>query len=200
MLRRCLALVLFVVALASTPQAVAGSFEDGVDAAQRGNYATALRLWRQLAERGDADAQFNLGRMYDRGEGVPQDYARAVSWYRKAADQGDADAQLHLGVMYALGHGVAQNYVQAVSWYRKATAQENAAAQVLLGLMYASGQGVPQDYVQAHMWVNLAASRATDPELRGSSVKARDALAAKMTREQIARAQQLALEWKPKGK
>jgi TPR repeat protein len=119
---------------------------------------------------------------------------------RPLAEQGDAVAQNYLGLMYERGQGVPQNYVQAVSWYRKAAEQGDALAQFDLGFMYSNGQGVPPDYVQAHMWFNLAASRETNPERRSARVKARDLIAAKMTREQIAEAQQLALEWKPKGK
>ena len=74
------------------------------------DYATALKLWRPLAEQGDAQAQYNLGIMYDNGQGVPQDDAEAVKWYRKAAEQGIAKAQYNLGVMYANGRGVPQDY------------------------------------------------------------------------------------------
>jgi uncharacterized protein len=62
-------------------------------------------------------AQYNLGVMYDDGQGVPQDYAVAVSWYRKAAEQGDADAQVNLGVLYGMGQGVPQDYVIAHMWF-----------------------------------------------------------------------------------
>jgi TPR repeat protein len=72
-----------------------------VAAAGRGDYAAALRLWRPLADQGDAAAQYNLGLMYVDGHGVAQDDAAAVSWFRKAADQGYADAQYNLGLMYA---------------------------------------------------------------------------------------------------
>jgi TPR repeat protein len=71
----------------------AGPFKDGEAAYQSGDYETAVRLWRPLADRGDAGAQSNLGEMYANGRGVPQDYAQAVVWFRKAADQGDAGAQ-----------------------------------------------------------------------------------------------------------
>lgn len=93
--------------------AIAGKFEEGFTAAQRGDYATAYRLWLPLANQGNASAQFNLGVMYDNGQGVPQDYAEAVKWYRKAAAQGDAQAQNNLGVRYDNGQGVPQDYVQA---------------------------------------------------------------------------------------
>jgi TPR repeat protein len=83
-----------------------GDFEKGLKAYQSGDYQTALHEWRPLAEQGDAKAQNNLGVMYEKGLGVPQDYAEAVKWYRKAAEQGDARAQNNLGVMYAAGRGV----------------------------------------------------------------------------------------------
>ena len=99
-----------------TGAAAAGPFNDGVAAYERGDYATALRLWRPLAEEGDALAQYNLGLMYGKGEGVPQDDAEAVKWYRLAAEQGFAKAQLNLGFMYARGRGVPQDDAEAVKW------------------------------------------------------------------------------------
>jgi TPR repeat protein len=85
-----------------------------------GDYATALRMWRPLADQGSAIAQFNLGLMYENGQAVPRDYAAAANWYRKAADQGNASAQANLGFMYANGEGVPRDYAAAASWYRKA--------------------------------------------------------------------------------
>jgi|TARA_B110000967_G_scaffold6241_1_gene6254 TPR repeat protein len=67
------------------------------------------------AKQGDADAQFNLGIMYDIGEGVPENNAEAVKWYRKAADQGHAKAQFNLGLMYNNGEGVPENDAEAVN-------------------------------------------------------------------------------------
>ncbi len=91
-------------------------FNAGVAAYNRGDYATALRELRPLAEQGHAKAQYNLGFMYDEGLGVPQDYAEAVGWYRKAAAQGYAEAQNVLGFMYGEGQGVPQDYVQSHMW------------------------------------------------------------------------------------
>ena len=79
-----------------------------------GDYATALREWTPLAKQGNADAQFDLGVMYELGQGVPQDGKTAVKWYRLAAEQGLADAQFNLGVMYAEGRGVPQDGKTAV--------------------------------------------------------------------------------------
>ena len=87
-----------------------------------------IALIRRSAEQGYADAQFNLGLAYYRGEGVSQDYTQAVSWYRKAAEQGVAAAQYNLGVCYYKGEGVSQDYVQAVSWWCKAADEGEASA------------------------------------------------------------------------
>ncbi len=97
--------------------------DEAVAAYERGDYATALREWRPLAEQGVASAQHNLGILYDRGLGTPQDYAEAVKWYRKAAEQGYALGQDNLGLMYAGGKGVARDYVEAVKWFNIATSR-----------------------------------------------------------------------------
>jgi hypothetical protein len=140
----------------------ADQLEDAYAAAKRGDYATALRLWRPLAEQGNAVAQRNLGIMYATGHGVPKDYVMAVKWYRKAAEQGYAEGQFNLA------------------------------------LMYKYGQGVPRDYVQAHMWFNLAAAFCTDKKLRKLVADDRDGLEKLMKPNEIAEAQALATNWKPK--
>ncbi len=191
--------VLLVFALLLAAPAWAGDVEDcGSDALFE--TAPARIVAACLAVQGKAFAQYNLGIMYQNGKGVPQDYAEAIKWYHKVAEQGFAPAQHNLGFMYQNGQGVPQDYAEAVKWYRRAADQGHAPAQVNLGGMYADGQGVPQDYVQAHMWFNLAAARTptSDTENRDISVKNRDIVAAKMTPTQIAEAQKLAREWKPK--
>jgi TPR repeat protein len=187
-----------LLALALFGVAAAGPFEDGQAAYQRGDYAAAMSYWRPLAEEGHANAQGNLGVMYANGQGVPQDYAQALIWTRKAANQGYAVAQNNLGVMYRDGQGVALDYAQAAIWFRKAADQGDAVAQNNLGGIYYEGQGELQDFVRAHMWFNLAASRAEDAETREQATKNREILAAKMTPAQIAEAQRMAREWKPK--
>ena len=104
------------------PSAWAG-YGDGVAAAKRGDYATALREFRALAKRGNALGQNGLGTMYAKGRGVPLDYVEAARWYRKAAEQGLARAQGNLGVLYQKGRGVSKNEVRAHSWYSLAEAQ-----------------------------------------------------------------------------
>ncbi len=168
------AVAALMLAVGFAGSVAAGPFEDAAaaDAAYaKGDYATALRLMRPLAEQGDATAQFlpRANRTTD-GQGVPQDYAAAASWYRKAAEQGDAGAQVFLGALY----------------YR--------------------GEGVPRDYVLAHMWLNLAAARSgamLNFLMEGFGLpkpaEFRDMMAARMTpAAQVAEAQKLAREWKPK--
>ena len=176
----------------------AGPFDVALAAAEQGDYLTALRLWRSLAEQGDADAQYNLGVMYSNGDGVPRDYAEAMKWHRKAADQGNGNAQFNVGFMYDLGRGMPQSYTEAVKWYSLAANQGVAIAQFKLGVMYNDGQGVPQDYIHAHMWFSLAALQfpASEKEYRDEAVKARDFVASKLTSAEIAEAQKLAREWK----
>ena len=97
-------------------------------ASNRGDYATALPLLRLLADQGNTSAQYDLGLMYDNGQGLPQDYAEAVKWYGLAAGQGDAKAQFNLGLMYAEGQGVSQNYVYAHMWLNLSAARGNRDA------------------------------------------------------------------------
>lgn len=103
-------------AMLITLPATAQDLDKGLAALHRGEYATALQELRPLAERGDAEAQLNLGNMYYKGLGVTQDYAEAMKWYGKAADQGNAEAQLNVGFMYEEGQGVQQNFVLAYMW------------------------------------------------------------------------------------
>lgn len=163
----------------------------------RGDYAAELEIIRPLAASGVAWAQLFLGLSFAHGDGVIQDFSKAAKWFRLAAEQGDAIAQLSLGEMFDNGQGVSQNYVEAVKWYRLAAAQGNAMAQHNLGSMHYSGQGVVQDYKKAHMWFNLAAVKG-----RSNSVNARDAVAQRMTTQQIGEAQAMArqcMERKFKG-
>jgi TPR repeat protein len=112
-----LALLLLTVCLATQ---IYAEFEAGLEAYSRGDYTTALREWRPVAERGHADAQYHLGMLYDFRKGVPQDFAMAREWYEKAASQGHAGAQTNLGGLYEFGHGVTRNYVLAYMWYHLA--------------------------------------------------------------------------------
>jgi len=187
-----IAIVLSFICLTAPAQA---DFKAGVDAHHRSDYATALREWQPLAEQGNAFAQYNLGLLYDNGQGVPKDYDQARQWYEKAAVQGHAEAQVNLGILHDYGRSVPQDFKKALYWYRLSAKQGNDLAQRRLGFMYERGDGVAKDYVQAYMWYLLGATGGAD---RGAARK--NALAKQMTPEQIAEAQKLAQEWKPKGK
>jgi hypothetical protein len=126
-------------------------------ALDRGDSAQALKKWRPLAVKGDADAQRNLGVMYEKGEGVSQSYREALKWYRLAAVQGNADAQNSIGSMYLYGEGVTQSYQEALKWYGLAADQGHAEAQYKMGEMYRYGRGVDKDEREAIKWWRLAA-------------------------------------------
>ena len=146
---------------------VFADFEAGMDAINRGDYKTALKEWKPLAEQGNAAAQNNLARLYQGlfpccgkpGRGVRPDSKKAEKWFRLAAEQGDADSQFNLGVMYAAGKHVEKDNKEAVKWYRLAAENGYAGAQNNLGVMYQNGEGVFQDNKEAVKWYRLAAEQ-----------------------------------------
>ncbi len=145
------------VLLCST--AAFAGLKEGYEALSKKDYVTAANEYRPLAERGDPEAQYRIGRMYEFGNGYPQDKAQGIAWIRKAAAQGHADAEQELGVIYATGDGVKQDNAQAVVWFRKAAEHGEATAQYNLGLLYARGQGVAKDYAQAFDWWRKSAAQ-----------------------------------------
>ncbi len=94
--------------------------------------AEAAKEYRVRAEQGDAQAQYQFGASFAKGDGVLKDRAEAVHSFRKAAEQGDAKAQYSLGVSYFQGQGVPQDYAEAVLWFRKAADQGDKTAQAAL--------------------------------------------------------------------
>jgi len=117
----------------------------------------------------------------------------SLNQIRLCAEQGNPKAQLDLGSMYHEGKGVPQDYRAAVDWYRKAAEQGLPQAQFNLGIMYYGGRGAPQDFVQAYRWLSLATAQGNE----GAS-RFRDMVATRMTPGQIAEAQEMAKNWKPK--
>jgi len=122
------------------------------------------------------------------------DYVGAARLLVPLAEHGNAGAQALVGFMYANGRGVPQGYDAATYWYRLAAEQGDTTAQYLLGLMYDKGFGVPLNEIDAHMWLNLAAAHAPQRN-REYYLRLRDAVASKMTSDQIAEAQWRAQEW-----
>ncbi|HJM82699.1 MAG TPA: tetratricopeptide repeat protein [Nitrospinota bacterium] len=122
-------LTTLAVLLGSADVSWSADFNKGYDAYKKGDYKTALREFKPLAEQEHALAQTILGLMYRKGRGVVQDYKTAVKWYTLAAEQGDANAQAYLGVMYVIGKGVPEDYVYAYMWINIAASSgdKNAA-------------------------------------------------------------------------
>jgi len=127
--------------------------------------------------------------MYANGEGVPENDKTAVMWYRKAAEQGFADAQLYLGLMSHSSQpvdGFPKNNKTAAMWLAKAAEQGDARAQFFLGYIYATGEGVPENDIKAYAWSSMAKANGYNIDGAAKIIKER------MTKEQIAKAQDLA--------
>lgn len=108
------------------------------------------------AQSGDAGAQFELGRAYEDGQGLPQDDDSAVMWFRKAAEQGNAKAQSSLGTMYSVGRGVPRDKEEAVRWYKKAAKQGLPEGMYNVAISYFNGEGLGEDQDLAYAWMELA--------------------------------------------
>ena len=136
------------------------------------------------AERGDPEAQLEVGEMYVAGRDVPQNDVVAFAWYRQAAEAGVAAAQFNVGLMYSAGRGVPRDEAEAVTWYQQAAAQGLAEAQVNLGVIFAAGQVVVSDLVTAYIYFNHALDRLTG-EQRDQILAARSTVVEAMTNDQF---------------
>jgi TPR repeat protein len=160
MLRPIFPALALIISLAAN--AFAGPAEDlyaAYTSSQRGDYATAIRLLRPLADRGNATAQVSLGLLYLNGQGVLNDDVEAIRLFELAARQGDAWGQNNLGRMYMDGRGVVQNDGEAVRLLRLAARQGNVEARVSLGYMYEKGRGVANDDAEAARLYQLAVNQ-----------------------------------------
>lgn len=155
-MRKYLALLAFAAASAS---AAAQSVGDGIDAWQRGDAASAVRIWQPLADKGDADAAFNLGQAYRLGKGVPLDLASAQSWFEKAARKGHVDAQATLGLLLFQ----AGNRVGAMRWLTAAADAGEPRALLMVGTALYNGDGIEADPVKAYAYVSRAAAKGLAP-------------------------------------
>jgi TPR repeat protein len=110
------------------PLAWGDLYEDGMEAKARGDYVHAVQVLRPLANRGDAQAQFELSLLYRSGQGVPADARESLRWLRLAAHGGHAPAQSNLGAAYVQGRGVPQDAQQAYVWLSAGAAQGSREA------------------------------------------------------------------------
>jgi TPR repeat protein len=131
----------------------------GNEAANRQDYAAAMHLFRQAADQGYAPAQSDVGWLYARGLGVPQDPAEAANWYLKAANGGYTQAQSNLGWSYQAGIGVPQDYGEAMYWYRKAAEKGDNLSLNNIGWFYLNGMGINKDPVESMRWYQKAADQ-----------------------------------------
>ena len=171
--------------------AVSADLQKGLTAFNVGDYETSLAECQPLADAGNAGAQFCVGRLYANGFGVAMDDALAIKWYALAADAGHAEAQFNLGVMYANGWGVDMDWDESARLYLSAAEQGFVPAQKALAYACGHGMGVTKDRVQAYAWYDIAAQYGED---LGAGLK-RDELVERMSAEDVASAQQIALKW-----
>jgi TPR repeat protein len=153
---------------------------------------TRIDELQAVAEQGSAEDQYNLGLQYEKA--LPQDHREAVRWYRMAALQRHVGAFYRLCVLSDIGRGMPQDYQEALRWCRLAADQGHGPAMFLIATYYEKARGVSKDMVQAYQWYNLAAANGHE-----EGAKWRDRLATHMTPTQIAQAQFLARNWKPKA-
>ena len=137
----------------------ADELENAISALESGDYEDAARLFRPLADQGDAFALFVLGFVFASGKGVQQDHKEAAKWYRLSAEKGNTSAQNNLGIAYSSGLGVPQDDAQAVKLIRQASEQGERWAQANLARRYYHGIGVPQNCREAVRWYQLAAEQ-----------------------------------------
>jgi len=130
------------------------------------NFPNAFTWCQRAAHSKLAWAEYHLGLMYRKGEGVQQSDADAAYWYRLAAAQNFPEAQQKLADLYYFGQGVPLSYTLAADWYRRAADNGNAEAQFQLGHLYATGQGVEHDYTQSRHWIREAALQGHEQAVR----------------------------------
>ena len=198
--RRALGAILFAAAFAFLASPALGqvALEEGLAAYRGGDYAKAMELWRPLAEKGNADAQYRVGSMYAEGKGVERNDATALNWFKRAAEGGNAAAQYNVGASYAGGVGVAQDDAEAAKWFKRAANQGMPFAELNLGLLYAAGRGVPQDNIEAMAWLQISLFALPPGGARSDVARAMQDVSAKMTSEQLQDAKEKARVFKAK--
>lgn len=143
----------------AAPAAGGKTVRDGISAWQHADYASAVAIWTPLANKGDADAAFNLGQAYRLGRGVPVDLSKAQSWLGKAAAAGHLDAQTTLGLLlFDSGSRDA-----AMGWLEKAAERGEPRAMLVYGTALFNGDGVARDPLMAYVYVSRAAAQGLEP-------------------------------------
>ncbi len=161
---------------------------------QNKDYAQAFRWYRQGAEMGFGESQYNVCRLAAQGlGGVTTDYHDALKWCSQLAERDDESSyfgQYGMGRIYEQGLGVPQNSELAAEWYRKGAEHGNTSSQMKLATLYSSGKGVERDLIQAYKWAKIADSL-NDPTAPSYLKNLSD----QMPGSQISAAQELAEKW-----
>jgi|GEM_PF-3931120 len=137
----------------------ANSVRAGVEAWQAGNYDEAIRMWRPLADRGDADAQYNIAQAYFLGRGVPQNMTLAEQWYERAARQGHEEAQANYGLLL-FQNGRRR---EAIQWIERAAGRGDPRAQYVLGTALFNGDLIAKDLPRAYALMTRASQQNLPP-------------------------------------
>ncbi len=174
--------------------AAGADLDRGIEAYNSGDYATALREFQTRAEAGDDQAQLLLGLMHDNGLGTPKDPVRAYGWYRKAAESGNPRAQFNIAEMLSAGQGVAPDRDEALRWYARAADNGYPEAQYKYGLALAQGEGIAVDRIEGWKWLDLAAGSGVEGS--EAAAQARDALAARMSADELRAARERSQRWR----
>ena len=159
MLKRFILIIVITQLSFLTYTVKAAELEDGFREFKAGNYEQALRLWLPIAEKDNAEAQYNLGILYMKGLGVEKNEKTAFIWYKRSAANGNTDAMYNLGMMYNQGRVIYRSPKDAVKWWKKSAELGNVAAQFNLGVVYAYGRSVKQSTTDALKWWKKAAQQ-----------------------------------------
>lgn len=156
------------------------------------DYARAFELICQSANAGDANGQFNCGLLYSEGKGVGQDWTKALRYWQKASDQHHVAAINYLGLAAQKGNGEPADPVKSLAYFQRTAAAGNSLGLLEVARAYEQGAGIAVDLIKAHGYANLAAARGLK-----EAVALRDTIAARLSPEDLGRAQAFARDWKP---
>ena len=137
----------------------AALFAEATARYRAGDHPGAAKLVQQAAEAGNPTATYEMGYLYENGDGLPQNMAEAARWFRKGAAMGEPRSESALGQLYEQGQQVPNDWVAAAGWYIKGAKQDDPASEFRLGRAYQYGIGVPLDLSAAVEWYDKAAAQ-----------------------------------------
>jgi hypothetical protein len=187
MKKHSLLILLVTLILPFSSVVLANDYQLGIYELNRGQFKAAMAQFEPLAEDGFTPAQYQLAMMYKNGQGVRKNTQKAFELLTLAAKQNDSDAQFDLSLMYSEGNVVEKDLIKAFNLMTRSANKGLASAQYNLGVMYANGTGVSQNDIKAHVWWSMAKTNGSESAKKNFKV-----LKTRMTKDQIAQAQELA--------